>query len=281
METHTITAFAQEKPNLYLSANDNNKDWRMTEILVAITESIIQGDDVFTVSSTSMKDVIGCPEQVDVIQIKNIDPKKYSNFIEVRDRGSNVSRNYVQEIMGKRKSTNIQECKIVSTFGFAQPAKKLAAHENIDLRLFELDTTALDQYWFKADFTELHLKQTKMDKCFLHVKTDNKYEILISESPEVQEKLVVIFNDNKSPEVAIPIMDIFNREIENWKEADKFLFGQIPSDGQFHSIDKPIELVNIPSRIHARLGQAIPIMFLFTALNLLFLPKLIFTGQSL
>jgi hypothetical protein len=258
MGIQTVTSYAQEKPNLYLSANDKDEDWRMTEILVAITESFIQGDDVITISSTKMNDVINYPEQMDVMQFRRIDPNTYINFVEVRDRGSKVSRNYVQEIIGKRKSTVIQECKIVSTFGFTQPAMKLAEHENIELRLFKLDRGPLGQYWFRANSTNLHLKQTRLDRCFLHAKVDDKkdeYKILVSEVPEVNEKVVLIFNENDVPDFAISIIDIFNQEIRKWKEADHVLFSQIPPDGQFHPIDKPINLVNIPSRIHVKVEE--------------------------
>jgi hypothetical protein len=258
MTIHSLTTFAQDKPNLYLSANAKNKDWRMTEILVAITESIIQGDEILTISSKNIKDVIDYSEQMDIVQIKKIDPSKYFNFIEVRDRNSSVSRNYVQEIIGKRKSTDIQECKIVSTFGFTQPAKKLAAHEKIDLRLFELDISPLNQYWFKTDTTSLHLRQLRLDRCFLHVKVNdknNEYKILFSEQPEVQEKVLVFFNENNSPSFAIPIVDIFHREISKWPEAENKLFSQVPLDGQYHQINSPVELINIPPRIYVNIGE--------------------------
>ena len=241
MNKLAVTAFAEEKPNLFISGNDQEQDWRMTEILVAIVESFLQGKDIDTFSSAEVLDIVGDPEQLDVAQLHRFDPNQYFRFIEVRDRSSKVGRNYVQEVMGKGRSTRIQECKIVSTKGFTRNAKRLAAHERIDLRLLFLDNSPRDQYWFSTNSTILHLKQTRVDRCILRVKIDNDYEDLVSEFPEVSEKLLLVLDNDLSPTLGVPVLAIFEKEVMSREDAENRLFGHIAFDGHFHG-NPPITL---------------------------------------
>src|SRR5262245_56901586 len=121
---------AKGKPGVFLATSHSDKEWRLQEQLVALFESnLCDSESAITFSPMDVPDVIGSTENVDVVFAAAKNTTSYLSFVEVRDRSTKVGRQYVQEIIGKRKSVAIPDCAIVSTAGFTKDAMRLATHE--------------------------------------------------------------------------------------------------------------------------------------------------------
>ena len=83
-----ITAISvQGKPTIFFSVNAADEAWRFKEKIVAVIGSFLQGrDDLYTFSSTSVRDIAGDLENLDVAYANIDDPTDLFSFIEVRDR---------------------------------------------------------------------------------------------------------------------------------------------------------------------------------------------------
>jgi hypothetical protein len=77
----------QGKPTIIFSANAGDEAWRFKEKIVAVIGSFLQGrDDLYTFSSTSIRDIANDLENLDVAYATIDDPTDLFSFIEVRDR---------------------------------------------------------------------------------------------------------------------------------------------------------------------------------------------------
>jgi len=71
------------------------------EKLAAIFELEVtpNSNELFTFTSAQVPDCISSSEQVDAAFSYVPDPTRFFSFMEVRDRGENIGRGYIQEII--------------------------------------------------------------------------------------------------------------------------------------------------------------------------------------
>ena len=252
----------QGKRTLFFSRNYADKSWRLKEKIVAVIESFFQDrDNVLTFSSINIRDVVNDLENVDVVYANMEDPRELFSFVEVRDRGEKVGRQYIQEIMGKRESLGIENCRIVSTKGFSRNAIRLASHKGIDLRVLYPDTEANRKRWFNPDFIQMRYPIVQLIKCLVVMK-ENELEHMcefgyasedgdpfsFSRKEELRafKKILIPLRNSNKYQLITPVM-LLNREFNLNVEKKRRVFDSVPADGKFHPVNislkvKPGEL---------------------------------------
>jgi len=231
------------KPTLFFSANAADKSWRLTEKIVALIESFLQGlDELFTLSSARIRDIAGDLEDVDVAYASIADPMDFFSFVEVRDRRRKVGRQYIQEVMGKRKSLGIDSCVVVSTIGFTRNAIRLACRPevNIPLRLLHPETEENVRKWYRADFigawplvqiVKWHVEGTKIGT------------IQESEADRVKTSENNILAPTREPQTyrVVPLSRVFDVEVMQHRELRDEFLAKVPEDGAFHEVPVPLQ----------------------------------------
>ncbi len=108
---------------------------RGTELVLKELESLSLKDQAKIKSPDYIYDVVtGKDREVDVsIRIK-IGTHEFLTIIECRDRKGNEDVTWIEQIVTKTKNLQANKVIAVSTSGFTDGAKKLAAHENVILR---------------------------------------------------------------------------------------------------------------------------------------------------
>lgn len=222
------------EPTLFFSTNQADKSWRLKEKIIAIIESYLQDrEDVFTYSSTKIKDIIGQLEEVDVAYTSISDPMSFFSFIEVRDRSNNVGRPYIQEIMGKKTSLNIDKCRVVSTKGFSPNAILLASRQNIPLRLLLPESKQNIKRWFKPDFFQVEYPAFKIIKCSVLVTKDNKTIEFKGGIKKILENNILVRTNKLHEYNVISISRVFNVDVMQNPERKEKAFANIPADGKY------------------------------------------------
>jgi hypothetical protein len=241
----------QGKQAIFFSRNDANKPWRQYEKIIAAFEGALQPrDDVLTFSSVKVTDIIGRPEQVDIALVNPSNPSDYFSFVEVRNRDENVGRPYIQEVMGKKISLNKDDCKIVSTKGFAPDAITLATHQGISLRILLPETVQNIKKWFSAGGITINKRP------LIRI---SKYVVVTKQGEGYRSVEIMGSNDNHSEILAptgdpnayrvIPPVAALNAECLKHRDDVSKLFDNIPEDGKFHQVAPiTIEFPNKPLR---------------------------------
>lgn len=237
---------AEKKPTVFLSANNKDDSWRLTEVLVAIIESYLHEGDVHTISSTKTRDIAGDLEELDIAFSRASELTSYFSFIEVRDRSGKVGRNYVQEIIGKRSTVDISKCSIVSTTGFTRNAKRLAATEKVTIPLRLLSTTSDEPSWYASDSMHVQRNLWRIKKCVAQVSVGDNYYDFETDADEAIDKKVLLATDNPDEFLGVPIFKVFEVEALRHPLADEKLFEQIPVDGKWHEVLPTAVFFNTP-----------------------------------
>jgi hypothetical protein len=243
-------------PSIHFSYNSKDKSWRLKEKIVAIIESYLQGrEDILTFSSVKVTDIVGDPEELDIAYASMNEPNDYFSFVEVRNRGSVVQRNYIQEIIGKKESIDIKSCKIVSTKGFSKNAIRMASHVGIPLMILLPETEENIKLWFKPEIIHVRFPITKLVRCFIKAtnknkeydlhyyytreKTDNEGNLHFEEFPDVDmvsnrwRFLVPIEKSNEYK--TITFSKVFEIEYLNKSRYRAELEAKTPADNVFHT----------------------------------------------
>lgn len=187
MPTISTTA----KPRLFFADSSKNKEWRLVEKVVALIESYFQGrDDIFTFSPSRVRNVVGDLEELDVTFAAIDDPTTAFEFVQVRDRDQVEGRPWVQQILGQRESQNLRGGTMVSTTGFAETAIRLAAQQNIHLRLL-LPEEAVNQRWVQHDALRLKVTELTIHKGLLTVRDGQADRYFEAESAKCDAPLVL------------------------------------------------------------------------------------------
>jgi len=230
------------KPTLFFSASHADKSWRLTEKIVAVIESFLQGrDELFTLSSARIRDMAGDLEEVDVAYASMADPMDVFSSIEVRDRKEKVGRQYIQEIIGKRESLGIDTCKVVSTIGFTRDAIRLASHSevNIPLRVLHPETEENIRKWYRADFigawpmvqiVKWHVEGTK-------VGTIQESEV---DRVKTSENNILVPTRKPHTYRVVPLPRVFDVEVmQHQKRRHEFL-AKVPEYGAWQEVSVSI-----------------------------------------
>ena len=230
------------KPTFFFSPHHADKSWRLKEKIVAVIESFLQGEDnILTFSTAKIVDVIGSVEDVDVAYASLSDPTKAFSFVEVRDRSKSVGRQYIQEIMGKRKSLGIDVCQIVSTKGFAPDAIRLASHEGISLRLLAPETAENTKRWFKPDEIRVAGVIYEVEKCSVLVSVDGRIiKEFKFEQDEVLKNKIWVPTGNPHEYDVVSLSRVFDADIIQKPERERELL-VYPADGRFRKVTTIIE----------------------------------------
>lgn len=129
------------KPTLFLSAGAADKSWRLTEKIVAVVESCLQGrNDAYVFSSAKIPNVVGDLTEVDVAFSSVSDPTKLFEFVQVSERAGTQGRPWVEQVLGQMKELEIDAATVVSTEKFSPYAIRLARSQNIALRILHPET---------------------------------------------------------------------------------------------------------------------------------------------
>lgn len=250
------TVSTKGEQTLFFSKNEADASWRLKEKIVAVIESYLQDrEDISTFSSTRIRDVVNDLEEVDIAYTSMSDPTEYFSFVEVRDRSSKVGRPYIQEVMGKRRSLGIDNCKIVSTKGFSQYAKRLASHQGIPLRRLVPETDENIKRWFKPDIMRVKIERFELVKCSVVVSIGDKaYEYRV-EQEKMSEGSILVPTEESNRYRVTSLSRVFDLNIiQNSEVKDKLAAG-VPADGKFHETG-PVQYE--PNQLYLRAKEAPP-----------------------
>lgn len=182
------------------------------------------------------------------------DPTEYFSFVEVRDRSKKVGRQYIQEIMGKRTSLNIDACKVVSTKGFSRDAIHLAFHQDISLRLLTSETEQNIKRWFKPDVIQVEYPLSEIVKCSILARIGNKIYEFKAGREKVLENNILVFTKEPHRYRVISLSRIFNADVMHNPERRDKLCASIPADRMFHKAP-PVAIQYKPARLYLRVEK--------------------------
>lgn len=175
------------KRNFFLSKSASDDRWRNAERLVAVAEGFLQGD-VVTFSTAGIRNVVGETEKVDVAFTHLADPLRgFQSFVEVRARARAQGRPWIQELVGRKRSLQLESCLAVSTTGFTANAIKLACHEGIVLRTLSPLRSPEDIEWFTGNGIEVHARHIEPIRCTVECRSKNGHVQFFHEGPQLRE----------------------------------------------------------------------------------------------
>jgi len=223
------------KQTLFFSKNAADQSWRFKEKMVAVIESFFQNrNDLFTFSSTKIRDIVNDLEDLDVAFASIEDPTDFFSFVEVRDRGKKVGRQYIQEVMGKRTSLSIDTCKIVSTKGFTRNAIRLASKVDIPLRMLLPESNQNIKKWFSPDYIGMGSPLVEVAKCSVLARSGDKILEFKADQAKSLENNILIPTENPDRYKVISLSRVFDVDVmRNQKHREDFL-ANVPMDNEFH-----------------------------------------------
>ncbi len=223
------------KQTLFFSKNAADQSWRFKEKMVAVIESFFQNrNDLFTFSSTKIRDIVNDLEDLDAAFASIEDPTDFFSFVEVRDRGKKVGRQYIQEVMGKRTSLSIDTCKIVSTKGFTRNAIRLAFKVDIPLRMLLPESNQNIKKWFSPDYIGMESPLVEIAKCSVLARSGDKILEFKADQAKSLENNILVPTENPDKYKVISLSRVFDVDVmRNQKHREDFL-ANVPMDNKFH-----------------------------------------------
>lgn len=230
------------KQTLFFSKNAVDESWRFKEKISAVIESFFQNrDDLFTFSSIKVRDIVNDLEDLDAAFANIEDPNDLFSFIEVRDRGKKVGRQYIQEVMGKRTSLDIETCKIVSTKGFTRNAIRMASEVGIPLRLLLPESKQNIKKWFSPDYIGMQSPLVEIARCSILSRVGNKLQEFESDQAKSLGNNILVPTEDPHRYKIISLSRVFDVDImRNQKYSEEFL-SNVPMDNDFHKATVPYE----------------------------------------
>ena len=213
-----------------------------------------------------MPDIIGSTENVDVVFAAAANTASYMSFVEVRDHSRKVNRQYIQEIMGKRKSIGIDSCTIASTKGFTKDSVRLAQHEGIRLRLLNPESPDAIPF-FKGSSLPFRMHQRVLARCVLFIDRKGQKKCRIIEASDLDRVSVLAPTEKPDDYLARPLSRLADLECftlpcfangDNIKTESAFYAG-IPQDGLFHRAEPIVISYDLPKWYDIVNGELVPI----------------------
>jgi len=223
------------KPTLFFSASAADKSWRLTEKVVAVVESCLQGrDDAYVFSSAKIPNVVGDLTEVDVAFSSVSDPTELFEFVQVRDRAGTQGRPWVEQVMGQMKALEIDAATVVSTEEFSPYAIRLAHSQDIALRLLHPETEENIRKWYKADSLGVEQPLVEMVECRVIAKIGDRFQQFKAGRKRSSNNNILVPTREPHTYRLVSLSRVFDVDVMlGQRHHDEFL-AQVPRDGVFH-----------------------------------------------
>ncbi len=230
------------KPRIFFSENVPDKPWRLKEKIVAVIESYFQGfDDLYTFSSTKLRNIVGDSEEVDVAFASVMDPRSIFEFVQIQDRKNTGGRPWVEQVLGQRSSLGINAGIMVSTAHFSKFAIRLAKSNNIPLRLLLDETDVKIKAWYKPNTIGMQSPIVEIDHCSILVKINGRIlEFKADESKSLGNNILVPTTEKHNYRV-ISLSRVFDVDVMRNETRQEDFLSKIPIDVAFHKATVAIQ----------------------------------------
>jgi hypothetical protein len=233
---------SEGKARLFFSTNDPDELWRFKEKVVAVIESYFQDtDDMYVFSSVRIPNIVGDPTEVDVAYSTITDPTEFFEFVQVRDRSNTQGRPWVEQIVGQRRSLDIEAGTMVSTSEFSKQAIRLAKNQKIPLRLLLPESVENIKFWYSSDYVGIANPIIEIDHSSILVARGDRIYELIADRKKCIEKNVFVPTDELDQYKIISLRRVFDVDIMKHSEREEEFIGKLPKDDLFHNATVGIE----------------------------------------
>jgi hypothetical protein len=189
----------------------------------------------------NIPNIVGDSTEVDVSFSPLSDPTDYFEFIQVRDREGTQGRPWIEQLLGQRQSLMQKKGIMVSTTEFSSPAKRLAGHQNIPLRLLLPETEENTRLWYTSDVLGLQNPLIEIDHCSLLIKRGDRIFELAADRGKSSEKNILFPTETPNKYKVISLRRVFDVDVMHNPDNNYELMLKLPKDEMFHKASIAIE----------------------------------------